>query len=404
MAATEPQARRWCFTVFEANLKEHGTLAEWTTWAKVQQLNGVRYMVFQLEQARTERLHVQGYVHFTVQKRRGSVNNILHLQNLHLEMAKGTPSDNRAYCTDNDKRVDGTEAFEFGDCPGGQGSKLAVVAATIKEKGLKRAIEESPATYITNGRGMRDLDRFYKRQKTRPDSVHVIVIHGDSGAGKSWWAKKLYDPGNTYTMPAVPRNGNAWFDGYDSERTLVLDEFSGRIEFELFKNMCDPLDMQVPVKGDYTPAMWDTIIVTTNNHPCTWYGNDIDSWGVDPNVKSPIQRRIGTYIEAKGIYNNDTQKYNVISWVADIESGPVDSLPTRADEQTPVDAEVAPSNPVVDEDMDALLEEWEKEEKENNFMPDSFVATDTDFEGLLGGLDGDEEPEGLNLFPGFDVQ
>ncbi len=365
-------------------------------------------MVMQLEMSSTETLHVQGYIHFSGTKRRGAVNNLLHLQNLHLEMAKGTPSDNRAYCTDQEKRLADSEPFEYGDCPGGQGSKLAIVAETIKTHGLKRAIEESPQTYITNGRGMRDYDRFIKRQKTRPDHVHVIVIHGDSGAGKSWWAKKLYDPGHTFTMPAVPRNGNAWFDGYDSERTLVIDEMSGRIEFELFKNMCDPLDMQVPVKGDYTPAMWNTVIVTTNNHPCTWYGNDIDSWGVDPLVKSPIERRIQTYIESKGIYNLGTQVYNVISWASGVESGPITNLPTRENESAPVETTarqatpIVPSNPVNPElDLDDLLADWQEQDqkKEFDFMPEDYIPEDTDFEGILSGADGDVEPESwFNLF------
>ncbi len=401
-SSSSVQARRWCFTVFEANLKEHGTLSAWFSWLKVQNFPGCKYIVAQLELAATERLHVQGYIHFTGQKRRLSVNNILHLQNLHLEMAKGTPSDNRAYCTEADKRLCDTEPFEFGECPGGQGSKLAAVAAMIKAKGLKRAIEESPATYITNGRGMRDLDRFYKRQKVRPNDVHVIVVNGDSGSGKTWWANMLYDPGHTFTMPAVPKNGAAWFDGYDDERTVVLDEFSGRVEYELFKNLCDAIPLQVPVKGDYTPAMWDTLIITTNNHPCTWYGNDVDPWGLD--TVSPVQRRIHTYVEAHGNWKEGTAWYEVHSWITNTSSGRVESIPVRADEEKGLSEAVEPdtadamalasgnASPTTEPDLeDEIIEELEGEDLD--FLRGIELGEGADPDNIFFGTDGDIEPQ-----------
>ncbi len=402
-AARAVKARRWCFTMFVKNLQTSGflTLEDWATWAKVQDWVGVKYLVFQRENATTTQTeHVQGYIHFSVQKRRDTVNKLLLVQNLHLEIAKGTPNDNRAYCTEAEKRVAETDFFEHGECPGGQGSKLAIVAATIKEHGLKRAIEDSPQTYITNGRGMRDLDRYYKRQKVRSEKIEVVCIYGESGSGKSWWAKKLFDPGHTYTMPAVPKNGNSWFDGYDNERTLVIDEMSGRIEFELFKNMLDPLDLQIPVKGDYTPALWDTVIITTNNHPSTWYPNDIDPWGLD--TVSPVQRRIHVFIEAHGNYNKGDHWYEVKSWVNSNESGPVKELPLRADESVPepVDAQsdAAPSNAVPtasDPPLDELLATWltEDEAAAMDFMPADWIPTNTTYDGDNEDL-GDLEPIG----------
>ncbi len=419
-----PQARRWAFTAYVGNLltNEALTLEDWTTWAAVQDWAGVKYLVFQRELATTtEREHVQGYIHFSGVKRRFTINKLLHLNDTHLEVANGSPSSNRAYCTLAEKRVHGTEYFEHGECPGGQGSRLAIVAESIKTKGLNATIEENPQTYITCGRGMRDLDVFYKRQRKRTGSVHVIVICGASGSGKSWWANNLYDPGDehTFTMPAVPANGNAWFDGYDDQRTLVMDEFSGRVEFELMKNVMDPYKQMVPVKGTHTPALWDTVVITTNNHPNTWYPNDIDSWGLD--TVSPIQRRIHTYIEAHGNYNAGTHWYKVSSWISGVESEAIKVLPTR-DDEAPSDNQTVPTAPIITANVDGsnasetarhetdptaeeLLGSWavQDEDEAMDFMPSDWVATNTTYDGEddLGDLLPDS---GLNLFPGFDVQ
>ncbi len=413
-------ARRWVFTVWPGKITNNFSLDEWWNWFRVQSHTGVRYIVAQKELAPvanrrpgSDGIHIQGYIHFTGQKRPSTIGVRYDLQPTTFTMARGTPADNRAYCTKSDTKVDGEDAYEMGECPGGQGSKLTEVALCIKTKGLKRAIEDSPHTYICHGRGMRDLDNFYKRQKIRSTSCHVIVIHGESGAGKSYWGKNLYDPGNTFTMPAVPKNGAGWFDGYDGERTLLIDEFSGRIEFELFKNMLDPYPIQVPTKGDFTPAMWDTVVITTNYHPCTWYPNDMDSWGSDPNRKSPVERRIHTYITANGIYDLGTHVYTVTSWVTGTASGDIQVLPTREDESGPVPtvAITTPaSNASEDPDLEQLLGSWMTEDQAiaMDFMPSDFVPTDTTYEGDnedMGDNEGfDQAGNPTHLFPGFDVQ
>ncbi len=406
-----PKARRWAFTAFVRNLETNGalTLEDWAQQAAVGDWVGVKYLVFQREIAtKTQREHVQGYIHFSTPKRRFAVNKVLHLKNTHLEVAKGNPSSNRAYCTSAEKRVQGTEYFEHGECPGGQGSRLAIVAESIKAKGLNKTIEENPQTYITCGRGMRDLDVFYKRQRERSGSVHVIVIHGESGSGKSWWANKLYDPGHTYAMPAVPANGNAWFDAYDDERTLVIDEFSGRVEYELMKNIMDPYAMQVPTKGGHVPALWETVVITTNYHPNTWYPNDVDAWGLD--TVSPIQRRIHTYIEAHGNYNKGDHWYKVSSWISGVESEAIKELPTRVDES---DTATVPTAPIITATVDGsnalqtayeptveeLLGSWvvQDEAEANNFMPSAWIAQDTTWAPDNEDM-GELEPIGEDLY------
>ncbi len=397
MANQGPRARRWAFTIFQGNLKEHSTLIEWENAAKVRTYNGVRYMVFQREVATTTQTeHVQGYIHFTGQKYSHQVNSILHTKNTHFEVANGNPADNRAYCTEGEKRVKGAEVFEYGEIPGNQGSKLQIVAATIKEHGLKRAIEESPQTYITNGRGMRDLDRFYKRAKVEnriSRDLCVYVVYGPSGSGKSHFAEH-FDPGHTYPFPDINRRERLNIDNYNDERTIVIEDYDGAISFRTLLRILDIYNVELNTKGDFAPVNWSHVLITANNHPTTWYGNDVDSWG---DVVSPLQRRIHYLIEAKGVYPN-------VEYIWNGEES-TDHLPTLLETQQVAADKIQQE---VAEEVDAIIEDLEQQDiadeaEGNDCMPSDFVPTNTTYDGDNEDM-GEAEPIGEDLFgQGADV-
>ncbi len=414
-----PICRHYAFTVWPKHLLVHTDLKGWFEWAKTC-TNGITYLVMQHERGTKQKgHHIQGFVTAATKKRPSTLGNQFHLKpECFQKIVKGsTPQKNRAYCTKDEDRLPGTEFFEYGTVPKIDVSKVDGMCDLILKQGLKRAIDSDPGTYIRYSNGFKTLDMHYKRQKVRNNTIHVIVICGPPGAGKSWWAKNLYDPGNTFTLPAVPRSGQAWFDYYDGERTLVIDECSGRIEFELFKNMLDPLAMLCPIKGDHLSAMWDTVIITTNFHPNSWYSHDVDWWGTD--TKGPLQRRIHWYIEAMGDYNKGTQSYVVNNWEMDEVSPVLKVLPTREMQeqaQAVADAEIAPvevTSPStvgdgeisLDPSAEELQESWDA--IDNLFggiehLDPSWGGPDPD--GVIDGIDGDPETvRGINIDPSKDV-
>ncbi len=421
-----PIARHYAFTVWPKHLLQHNTLEEWFDFAKAHTA-GITYIVMQHEHGTNEGgHHVQGFVTGATKKRPVTLGN--HYQVLpevfQVMRRNSNAQKNRAYCTDDSKRVPGTWFFEYGTVPTKKVNKVTEFIKQIEKYGLKRAMDDDPTTYVRHCNGFKDLDMHYKRKQTRPEVCHVIAIMGPPGSGKSWWAKKLFDPGHSYTLPAVPRSGQAWFDMYEQQRTLIIDEFSGRIEFELFKNMLDPLEMLTPTKGSHGIAMWDTVIITTNFHPSTWYGNDIDSWGTE--VLAPVQRRIHTFIEATGVYNAGTQQYVVSNWENGAVSPVLNELPTRVhfaeqNPDTPSEedaAEVAAEEPVPlgsnavlpsppPDQFDTLLEELEQdwEMQDNDFLLGLNVRQPgPDPDSIIDGGDGDTEPtRGINIDPSKDV-
>ncbi len=395
------QARGWAGTVWPKHLLKHESLDEWFSWFKKHPHNGVKYIVAQMEKAtKTERVHIQLYIHMSTVKRPTSLGNYYQVKPEVFQIKKknATPADNRAYCTDAEKRVPGTEPFEWGDCPGGQGSKLTQVAAMIKRQGLRASIKEFPATYIGHSTGMAKLDNFYQieayRGKRRAEPVRLIVVYGDAGCGKTTWAD-AYDPGDTFTFPEQSESGPTWFDGYQGQKTLVIQDWDDKVmKIRTLLRMCDETYHQFKVHGGYTMGTWDTIIITSNPHPSDWYNHRENYFCYDGVTVGPLQRRIKHLFHGTGMFPTNRWTENQVDVI---------KMPTRQtiDNRTDVDYDAE-----VDEILDDLKNKQDAEE--NDFMRDIPVAQrseDAESDRIVFGEDGDVEPFlGENLFGGnFDV-
>jgi hypothetical protein len=126
-------------------------------------------------------------------------------------------------------------------------------------------------------------------------------------------------------------------DGYDGERTLVLEDFAGGIPYRTILRMLDNYRFEMQTKGGYVPAAWTTVLITSNLRPAHWYDDATDPWGVpgpDGTVQEgPLQRRINVIVQYNGTYAQD----NV---VMTLENGPrsgeiVDRMPTYEEYYTP---------------------------------------------------------------------
>lgn len=112
---------------------------------------------------------------------------------------------------------------------------------------------------------IRALER-YKQLSLRPlnRNVKVITLIGAPGTGKSRWAYDNYP--DLYSKPE-----GQWFDGYTGQKTLLLDDFYGDIPYSQLLKVLDRYPLQVPIKGGFVHAQWDTVIITSNKQPEFWY-------------------------------------------------------------------------------------------------------------------------------------
>ncbi len=408
------------FTIHQGHLTGSiATTADWFQWIQQQEtLSGVTYLVCQQEAGgNTQRDHIQGYIHFSGQKRPSTVGNLLHCKPEAFTMARGDPSSNRGYCTKTDTRKPGTEHYEYGDCPGNQGTKMKTVAEALKTKGLEATVQEYPETYLSHHSGFHKLAEFYQilelRGKRRSDPVKLIIAWGDAGCGKTYWAD-AYDPEHTFTFPEQSTgSGPVWFDGYQGEPTLCIQDFDSKtMNYRTLLRMCDETYHQFKIHGGYTIGKWDTILITSNTPPTDWYNHAQNPWYYDGDTVGPLQRRVTNLFEGHGRWPRN-------AWFEG--NHPIIEMPTRSTINSPIDAEVPPatedaaevaadgpdpasmhigSNAVHpsagDIPLDELLQDFDDQDQAqaNDFMAGIEIgsAPGPDPDNILLGTDGDTDP------------
>ena len=199
------RARNWCFTI---NNYDEDSLLLLREAAK---LPCSRYLVYQQERGAEGTPHIQGFISLKTQQRLGQLKKLVG-DRAHLEVAKGTPEQNRIYCTKEQTREAGT-LEEFGSLPdkAGKRNDLENVITTIKDGvfDLKRLRDEHPEVCAKYPRFIRELigdhqplpeieehvlhvwQKDLKELLDKPpnDREIIFVVDENGNQGKTWFAK-----------------------------------------------------------------------------------------------------------------------------------------------------------------------------------------------------------------------
>lgn len=276
------RSRNWCFTVYIHD--EEGNNIDELTFITQQEefipinkkIEEAEYLVYQYEMCpKTKKLHIQGYIQFTNARSLGGVKKLLTKwsgeKGPHLEIAKGTPEENKNYCTKVESRVNGP--FEFGDCPTGD-VKTDMVRAweMFRDAGGKITAElvKRYLNYATlYGKKWKEMyedlkyENWIQREGYLPPEV--IVLWGVTGTGKS---RRALDDG------AMSIHANlAWpFAEYRGQKTVVFDDYRGEFPIGYFLKLIDGHPITVPLMyvGN-KPWVPTKIYITSNKHPKDWY-------------------------------------------------------------------------------------------------------------------------------------
>lgn len=117
-------------------------------------------------------------------------------------------------------------------------------------------------TYISCFKGL----IHYRMLTTKPrdHSMEILVFQGPTGTGKSHYCATNYP--NAYWKQRGP-----WWDNYENEETVIIDEFYGWLPYDTLLRLCDKYPLLVEIKGGQLQFTSKRIIITTNAIPNAWY-------------------------------------------------------------------------------------------------------------------------------------
>lgn len=218
---------------------------------------GVKYIVWGYEICpETKRPHLQGFVQWENKRSIGQFSK--QFGNCHVMKNNGTGQQNRAYCIKDGKFE------EFGELKNqGQRTDWEVAINQLKSEDVTDVIENQPQLLPC----IKALER-YKILTLKPKhrEVNVIVLYGQAGSGKTRYCYENYS--DIYSKPR-----GEWWDGYTGQKTILLDDYYGYMPYCELLRVLDRYPYQVPIKGGFVHAQWDTVLITSNEPPSQWYKN-----------------------------------------------------------------------------------------------------------------------------------
>lgn len=183
-------------------------------------------------------------------------------------------------------------ARRHSDPPSGSRIDLEAVHAALEAGDSLRAISDDHfEAFIKFHRGIQHWRLLH--QVRREWEMEVWVLYGPTGTGKTQgaWAAApeafLLPPGHT-------SGGVGWWDGYDGQADIIIDEFYGWLKYSFMLQLLDRYPLRVETKGGSVQFVSRRIFLTSNKPPTEWYDPDKFAY-------APLERRLTRIVRAESL-------------------------------------------------------------------------------------------------------
>lgn len=249
------KARGWCFTIHDYTELHRQRLFNL-------QKNGKDiYLVMGYEICpETKREHIQGYIHFkNATKGYPKIKKIE--EKAHIEVARGTPEQNKKYCT-KDGKFD-----EIGNFPA-QGKRNDILKSIdlIQENPSMRQIVPQLSNFNSIRACEKILDLYEPMRDFKPT---VFYFFGSTGTGKTRACEYIVkDNPNVYWSEPTYQ----WWPAYDAHTTVIIDDIRADFsKFHILLLLLDRYPFRVAYKGGHRQFLAKNIFMTSCKPPQELY-------------------------------------------------------------------------------------------------------------------------------------
>lgn len=291
------QARNHCFTLNNPGEDDEAKIMAFPA----------KYIVFGREKGEEKDVpHLQGYIEW------GSAKRIEALKKahpkIHWEARLGTAKQAADYCKKGEQSKDEWNEFKTSGSNFGKNASV-VELGTISKPGKRSDLHGNEAgvldviaTAIHEGATLEDINRDYTAtfirfhkgieksislmQEHRIERPAVCWRYGKTGVGKSYSVRKEYP--NHYV-----KDGTQWWDGYNQQECILIDDFDGHWPFRDFLRLTDEGMYQGQYKGGYVKINSPYIYITCSYPPWEVFRN--------PDDLEQVMRRLKSVVHVKAI-------------------------------------------------------------------------------------------------------
>lgn len=261
------------------------------TWGLPDMSPMMKYLIYSEEMgAEGGNYHLQGFVVFhnpvslaTAKREIGG--------EPHVEERRGTIEEAIRYASKTDDPTFLAGPYEFGERPqpGARTDLTELGRRVITGESVDSILLEGSATAIRSQRALRDLRAAVLRQQ-QPiwRALTTTWAYGPTGYGKDRWAVAESIRTNKTWVQVKLTSPPQWFDGYNGQQVLILQEFKGQSNYEDMLGWLDGHPLLLPVKGSFIPASYTDVIVTSIGTPDMYWPGIAD--------KAEINRRIHRFL------------------------------------------------------------------------------------------------------------